>query len=102
MNNTTRPETPDFGTGNTKLPEQVEAPATQPSAAQTLRAQCVAVLLTKAQFAERIGVCPRSVDSWCASKKIPFLRITSRLIRIPWPEALDHLNRKFRINPRGE
>ena len=102
MNNTTQPEPPDLGTGKSQLPEPHQAPATQPSASQILRAQCAAVLLTKAQFAERIGVCPRSIDSWCATKKIPFLRITSRLIRIPWPEALDHLNRKFRVNPRGE
>jgi hypothetical protein len=59
-------------------------------------------LITKKQFAERIQVCARSVDQLLADRKIPYLRITGRLIRIPWPEALTHLNRNYRITPRGQ
>ena len=82
MNNTTRQPQPDIGTGDSKLPVSQGAPPTQTSANHTLQAQCVAALLTKAQFAERIQVCPRSVDALLAAKKIPFLRITGRMIRI--------------------
>jgi hypothetical protein len=37
--------------------------------------------LSKQELALAIGVCPRTLDSWCAQKRIPFLRLSARLIR---------------------
>jgi len=38
-------------------------------------------LLTKQELATALGVSPRTIDNWMAQRRIPFIRITSRLIR---------------------
>jgi hypothetical protein len=53
MNNMTRPEQPDLGTGNSKLPE--------PDLDRKLR------------FAERAGISPRCLDNWLKQKRIPYI-----------------------------
>jgi hypothetical protein len=37
--------------------------------------------LSKQELALAIGVCPRTIDSWMAQKRIPFLRLSARLIK---------------------
>jgi excisionase family DNA binding protein len=89
MNDTTRREPPDFGTGNTKLPEQVHAPATQPE------------LLTKAEVAEMLGVCQRTIDTLMRQRRISFVRFSRRLVRFPRREILRHIEQSLTIRARG-
>jgi excisionase family DNA binding protein len=55
----------------------------------------------KAHFAKRTSVSLRCVDGWIHDRRIPFLKI-GRTVLIPWREALETLNRHYRLNPRGE
>jgi excisionase family DNA binding protein len=55
----------------------------------------------KAQFAQRVSVSVRCVDNWIRDRRIPFLKI-GRAVLIPWREALDTLNRNYRLNARSE
>jgi excisionase family DNA binding protein len=55
----------------------------------------------KPQFARRASVSVRCVDNWIRDRRIPFLKI-GRAVLIPWREALDTLNHKYRMNARGE
>jgi len=38
-------------------------------------------LLSKQELAMAVGVSPRTIDSWMSEKRIPFLRLSSRLVR---------------------
>jgi len=71
--------TPDTGPGRTIEPE----------------------LDRKPQFARRASVSVRSVDNWIHDRRIPYLKI-GRTVLIPWREALETLNRNYRLNARGE
>ena len=42
---------------------------------------CALHLLSKHQLALALGVSPRTIDTWKAHRKIPFLRISPRLVR---------------------
>jgi hypothetical protein len=55
----------------------------------------------KARFAQRTSVSIRCVDKWIHDRRIPFLKI-NRTVLIPWREALETLNRNYRLNARGE
>ena len=55
----------------------------------------------KPQFARRASVSVRSVDNWIHDRRIPFLKI-GRTVLIPWREALETLNRNYRLNARGD
>lgn len=55
----------------------------------------------KPQFARRVSVSVRCVDNWIRDRRIPFLKI-GRAILIPHREAVETLNRKYRLNARGE
>jgi excisionase family DNA binding protein len=37
--------------------------------------------MTKAELAEYLGVSPRTVDNYVSGRKIPFIKLGSRLIR---------------------
>jgi excisionase family DNA binding protein len=37
--------------------------------------------LSKQELAIAVGVSPRTIDSWMAQKRIPFLRLSARLIK---------------------
>jgi hypothetical protein len=37
--------------------------------------------LSKQELALVIGVCPRTIDHWMAQKRIPFIRLSARLIK---------------------
>jgi excisionase family DNA binding protein len=45
-------------------------------------------LLTVGQVAQRLHVCPRTVQVWAQSGRIPTIRITPKVIRFAWPEVL--------------
>jgi excisionase family DNA binding protein len=55
----------------------------------------------KGRFAQRVAVSPRTIDNWMADGRIPFLKI-GRTVRIPWRQALEVLNRNYRLNAREE
>ena len=55
----------------------------------------------KARFAQRASVSVRCVDNWVRDRRIPFLKI-GRAVLIPWREALETLNRNYRLNARGQ
>ena len=55
----------------------------------------------KPQFAKRAAVSLRCVDNWIRDRRIPILRV-GRTVLIPWREALDTLNRNYRLNARSE
>jgi hypothetical protein len=38
-------------------------------------------LLSKKELASALGVSPRSIDNWIAQRRIPFLRLSARLIK---------------------
>ena len=38
-------------------------------------------LLSKKELALALGVSPRSIDNWIAQRRIPFLRLSARLIK---------------------
>jgi excisionase family DNA binding protein len=38
-------------------------------------------LVTKQELALALGVSPRTIDNWMAQRRIPFIRISARLIR---------------------
>ncbi len=57
-------------------------------------------LITKKIFAERTCLSVRSVENLLAQGKIPFIRFTRKLVRIPWDEAMEHLRSQYTINPR--
>jgi len=54
----------------------------------------------KREFAKRVSVSVRSVDNWIHDRRIPYLKI-GRTVLIPWREALETLNRNYRLNARG-
>jgi excisionase family DNA binding protein len=55
----------------------------------------------KARFAQRASVSVRTVDNWIRQKRICYLKI-GRTVLIPWREALETLNRNYRLNARHE
>lgn len=57
-------------------------------------------LITKKVFAERTSMSVRSVEKLLQEKRIPAIRMTRKIVRIPWKEALDHLRRNYTINAR--
>ena len=38
-------------------------------------------LLTKRELAAALNVCERTIDNWVAQKRIPYLRLSARLLR---------------------
>jgi excisionase family DNA binding protein len=56
-------------------------------------------LVRKRRFAEQTSVSNRTIDNWIRDGRIPFLRIGGVTL-IPWREALETLNRNYRLNAR--
>lgn len=54
------------------------------------------VNVSKKQFAKRWGVSVRTVEQWLFEKRIPYFRITRRMIRIPVEEA-DRALQTFKV-----
>jgi excisionase family DNA binding protein len=58
-------------------------------------------LLTKAQLARRWNVSTRTIDNFMRERRVPFLKLSPKLVRFPRREADEYLTRHFRINPRN-
>jgi hypothetical protein len=57
--------------------------------------------ITKKVFSERMSWSARTTDNFLKARKIPFCKL-GKIVRIPWPEARDHVLRNYRINALGE
>jgi predicted DNA-binding transcriptional regulator AlpA len=44
-------------------------------------------LLSKRELAAALNVSERTLDNWCAQRKIPRLRLSNRLTRFSWPRV---------------
>jgi hypothetical protein len=56
--------------------------------------------LSKQELALVIGVCPRTIDNWMAQKRIPFIRLSARLIKFNLERVKAALAR-YEINEVG-
>ncbi|MEY2493511.1 MAG: hypothetical protein QOJ45_3 [Verrucomicrobiota bacterium] len=75
-----------------EVPKTSETPApteSQPPALRSLQRE----LLSKQELALTLGVSPRTLDSWVAQKRIPFLRITPRLTKFKLDRVIAALDR---------
>jgi hypothetical protein len=46
-----------------------------------------AELLNKRELAERLGLKIRGIESLMRARKIPFLRVSNKLVRFSWPNV---------------
>jgi len=58
-------------------------------------------LITKQTFSQRMSWSVRTTDNFLRLRKIPFCKL-GKIVRIPWPEARDHLLRNYQINAHGQ
>jgi predicted DNA-binding transcriptional regulator AlpA len=49
--------------------------------------------ISKAQLAEALGVSTRTIDTWMSQKRIPYLRLSPRLIKFELHRVLQALGR---------
>lgn len=54
-------------------------------------------LITKAVFAQRTSLSIRTVEKLLAERRIPAIRMTRKMVRIPWAEALEHLRQNYQV-----
>ena len=57
---------------------------------------------TKAQVAQRLAVSIRTIDNLMAARKLPFLRLSRKIVRFRRRDVDDYLSRNFRVNAVGE
>jgi len=56
---------------------------------------------TKSQVARRLNVSRRTIDNLMRDRRLPFIKLTSRIVRFPKAEVDAYLARHFQINARG-
>ncbi len=96
MNNTE--QTPETGAGQSMPPA---TPNTPPLNRREFRQAAESPIYdTKKTFAALIGVSVRSIEKMLAEQRIPAIRMSRKIVRIPRAEALDHLRRNYTINAR--
>lgn len=59
-------------------------------------------LLDKPATAQLLGISVRTLDGLMQAKKVPYLRISRKLIRFVRADVLDYLRRSCRVAARGE
>lgn len=57
--------------------------------------------ITKQVFSDRMAWSLRTTDNLLRQRKIPFCKL-GKIVRIPWPEAREHVLRNYRIHAGGE
>ena len=57
---------------------------------------------TKAQVARRLNVSRRTIDNLMRQRRLPFIKLTSKIVRFPKTEVDAYLARHFHINARGQ
>jgi excisionase family DNA binding protein len=53
---------------------------------------------TKSQVARRLNVSRRTIDNLMRQRRLPFIKITSKIVRFPKAEVDAYLTRQFQIN----
>jgi excisionase family DNA binding protein len=48
-------------------------------------------LLTVSQLADRLHLCPRTVQSWARKGRIPAVKLSAKVVRFDWQEVLTAL-----------
>ncbi len=61
----------------------------------SLKPTTVPELLSKEQVANLLGVTVRTVNNLMAKRKIPFVRLTGRIVKIPADALCDSLRRQL-------
>jgi excisionase family DNA binding protein len=52
--------------------------------------------LTKAELAERLQLTPQTIENLVNQGRLPYLRLTRRIIRFSWPDVVAAMNsRRF-------
>ena len=57
---------------------------------------------TKSQVARRLSVSRRTIDNLMRQRRLPFIKLTSKIVRFPKAEVDAYLAQNFRINARGQ
>ncbi len=57
---------------------------------------------TKSQVAQRLAVSRRTIDNLMASRRLPFLRLSPKIVRFRRQDVDAYLARNFRVNAVGE
>jgi len=57
---------------------------------------------TKSQVARRLNVSKRTIDNLMKQRRLPFIKLTSKLVRFPRADVDAYLAQHFRINARGQ
>jgi excisionase family DNA binding protein len=51
----------------------------------------------KSQVARRLNVCERTIDNMMKQRRLPFIKLTPKIVRFPRAEVDAYLARNFRI-----
>ena len=57
---------------------------------------------TKSQVAHRLNVSRRTIDNLMRQRRLPFIKLTSKIVRFPKAEVDAYLAQQFHINARGQ
>ena len=57
---------------------------------------------TKSQVARRLNVSRRTIDNLMRQRRLPFIKLTSKIVRFPKAEVDTYLAQNFRANARGQ
>jgi excisionase family DNA binding protein len=57
---------------------------------------------TKSQVARRLNVSKQTIDNLMRQRRLPFIKLTSKIVRFPKAEVDAYLAQHFRINARGQ
>lgn len=57
---------------------------------------------TKAQVARRLNVCVRTIDNMMKQRRLPFIKLTSKIVRFPKAEVDAYLTRNFCVEAHGQ
>jgi excisionase family DNA binding protein len=76
-----------------------EAPDHQPAPSPALASP---EYLTKAQVARLLGVSTRTIDNMMRQRRIPFVKLSSKIVRFPRAEVHDYIRRNLTIKARGQ
>jgi excisionase family DNA binding protein len=57
---------------------------------------------TKSQLARRLNVSRRTIDNLMRRRRLPFIKLTSRIVRFPKAEVDAYLAQQFQFNAVGQ
>jgi excisionase family DNA binding protein len=57
---------------------------------------------TKSQVARRLGVSRRTVDNLMRQRRLPFIKLSSKIVRFPRNEVDDYIRRNLTIKAHGQ